>query len=82
VSLSPQESEDLNEQLANLRDPESDEDIELANKLARLFYRMRGYEVRPGYNFCTATHPHETLAFDQAVVALNYLREQQALPRT
>ena len=76
MSLSPQESEELDEQVANLRDPESDEDTELANKLARLLYKLRGYEVKAGYDFSEAHHPHEIEAFDTAVVAINFLREQ------
>jgi len=37
--------------------------------LARLFYKMRGYEVEEDYDFQSATHPHEVLCWNQAKVA-------------
>ena len=76
MALSPKDSEALCDQVEALRTPETDADEALANKLARLIYRMRGYEVKVGYDFSGATHPQETQAFDEAVVAINYLREQ------
>jgi hypothetical protein len=40
-----------------------------ANSLAREFYQLSGYVVPEGYRFDKATHPHERLAWRQAVLA-------------
>lgn len=39
------------------------------NSLARLFYKMQGYNVDQNYDFSTARHPQEKLMWEQAVLA-------------
>lgn len=52
----------------------SDEEIIAnANLLAAALYRLRGYQARPGHRFDQATHPHETEAWQGAVVAFALL---------
>jgi len=68
-------AEDLDEQIANLDQPDTDADVAQANRLARLFYRMHGYVVAPGYDFANASHPQEVLIYTMAVVAINHTRE-------
>lgn len=37
--------------------------------LARLFYKMQGYDVEEGYDFRSATHPQEKQCWEQAKIA-------------
>lgn len=48
--------------------------LDLANKLARQFYSLMGYQVPDGYRFDQATHPQEVLAWQQAKAAFEMLR--------
>ncbi|MCW0053996.1 hypothetical protein OIV36_31500 [Burkholderia pseudomallei] len=43
--------------------------VDQTNELARKLYALRGYEVREGYRFDLATHPHEVEAWDGACAA-------------
>lgn len=45
-----------------------------ANELARKFYRLMGYEVRKGYAFHKATHPHEVTCWRMSVVAFEQIQ--------
>jgi hypothetical protein len=48
----------------------SDEEIIIqTNILARELYRLRGYQVKVGYRFDLATHPHAVEAWRGACVA-------------
>ena len=69
------EQPDIPEMIANLNGLDRPSDQHLVNKLARLLYGINGYHVRRGYRFDQATHPQETAAFEQATVALNFVRE-------
>jgi hypothetical protein len=50
-----------------------------ANELARKFYELRGYCVPPGYRFDQSTHPHELEAWNQAVVAYDFIEGTDVL---
>lgn len=43
--------------------------IDQTNALARRLYEIRGYEIREGYRFDLATHPHEVEAWEGACAA-------------
>lgn len=43
--------------------------LDQTNTLARRLYALRGYEVREGYRFDRATHPHEAAAWRGACEA-------------
>lgn len=43
--------------------------VDQTNELARKLYSLRGYEVREGYRFDLATHPHEVEAWEGACAA-------------
>lgn len=47
--------------------------VDQTNELARLLYAIRGYEVKPGYRFDRATHPHEVEAWNGACEAQRLL---------
>ncbi len=47
--------------------------VEQTNELARVLYRIRGYEVPEGYRFDRATHPHEREAWAGACEAQRLL---------
>lgn len=52
-------------------------DLPLLNRIARALYTIRGYGNTPeGYDFSSASHPHECEAFYGACVALNLIREE------
>lgn len=54
----------------------SDEEIvSETNQLARALYGLRGYEVKAGYRFDRATHPHEREAWEGACEAQRQLRD-------
>lgn len=72
-----QMAEDLQEQVHNLDQPDTDADAKLANELARILYSMHGYVVPVGHDFAEATHPQERLLFNCAVVSINYVRERK-----
>ena len=40
-----------------------------ANRMARIFYSLLGYQVEDGYRFDRATHPQETAMWAMAVIA-------------
>lgn len=42
------------------------------NNLARLFYRMMGYQVEEGYDFSKANHPAEKMVWEQARISREY----------
>lgn len=43
--------------------------VDQTNELARQLYSLRGYNVREGYRFDQATHPHEVEAWQGACAA-------------
>ena len=49
------------------------------NALARMFYKMQGYNVEGGYDFSKANHPQEKQVWNQAVVAWVILKEETAM---
>jgi len=49
--------------------------ISQTNELARKIYGLRGYNVREGYRFDKATHPHEREAWTCACEAQLLLTE-------
>jgi hypothetical protein len=74
---SREEDEDnLREWIANLRSNEEEGDAALANKLARLFYASLGYIVAEGFRFDKSKHPQELAMYDQAIIAITFLREE------
>lgn len=42
------------------------------NQLARLFYKMQGYNVEEGYDFFKAKHPQEKMMLEMAKLSLKY----------
>ena len=44
------------------------------NTLARLFYKMMGYEVPQGYDFSKAHHPSEKMVWEQAKISFEFWR--------
>lgn len=42
------------------------------NQLARLFYKLHGYNVEEGYDFSKAVHPQEKLMWEMAELAFEY----------
>ena len=49
--------------------------VNQTNDLARVLYRLRGYDVPIGYKFELATHPHEREAWEGACSAQIILTE-------
>lgn len=46
------------------------------NALAKLFYRMQGYQADDGYDFSAAHHPSERGCWNQAVIAWVFLKKE------
>lgn len=56
--------------------------VDECNELARLFYKMHGYEVEDGYRFYEAHHPQEIGMWNMAVAAYEHIegtKVEQAL---
>ena len=49
--------------------------IPVLNEIARELYRIRGYEIRTGYDFSMTTHPHEQQAWAGAIASLQILEQ-------
>lgn len=52
--------------------------VDQTNELARTLYHLRGYEVREGYRFDLATHPHEVEAWAGACAAQLLLTDSES----
>ena len=46
------------------------------NALARIFYKMHGFDSPEGYDFSTATHPQEKGMFNLAQAAREFYSER------
>lgn len=54
------------------------EDMDKANNLARALHSAAGFGVlREDHDFCNSRDPLEYVSFQQAVVAINFLKENQ-----
>lgn len=53
--------------------------VDMANELARVYYKRMGYEVTFGYRFDKAIHPQEVALFDMACIAFDVLRETSVI---
>ncbi|MEX6370719.1 hypothetical protein AB6F62_22315 [Providencia huaxiensis] len=53
--------------------------VDMANELARDYYKRLGYEVPFGYRFDKAIHPQEIALFDMACIAFDVLRETSVM---
>lgn len=42
------------------------------NQLARLFYKMQGYNAPEGFDFTKSKHPTELLMFEYAKISLEF----------
>ena len=71
---------DIEDTIDSLLEEERDEDKDLINKLARLFYGVLGYHVEPGFDFTTSPHPQEKAMYDQASLAISFAREHFHIP--
>ncbi|MBA4132942.1 MAG: hypothetical protein C0519_16160 [Hyphomicrobium sp.] len=49
----------------------AEEIVKKANRLARIFYQMQGYEVSDDFKFYRAHHPAEVGCWNMAVVAFD-----------
>lgn len=66
---------DIPDELPPVNIPIPNELKPVINAIARSNYRYRGYVVPDGYDFQTATHPHEVEAYQSAIAALEILEE-------
>ncbi len=55
------------------RELTNEELLESANDLARLLYRLRGYDVPRNYRFDRATHPQEVAVWSIVVIAYEHI---------
>lgn len=59
-------------------DRTNDQIVADANRLARVFYDMLGYEVPEGYRFDKASHPQERSMWDFAMAAYELIQGTDA----